>query len=206
MSDKIQIAAQTTGLSPEFLIWNQDGLVWNATISAFQAYSTANRALYEISMVEEGTASRHYVGTFDPLVPAGNYSVEIRDQAGEASSPIGVVNDLDWSGVGGDFIFLSTSGIVDGVWDEQTSLHAIAGSFGDGVHVAPDGLDAVNVTDPAGPPANFTERLAWMYALAAHKHTLTSTIFSVFAANDVTVITTQTVSNDGLTATVEKVA
>lgn len=75
------------------------GTIWNGT--ALEAYLTANIANYDIAMVEQGTASQIYVGTFPPTAVPGTYRLTYWDQAGgspaESDTYIGT-ETLEWSG------------------------------------------------------------------------------------------------------------
>ncbi len=86
MGDQIQAASSTAGLTAVFLIRNFAANVWQTTTNTFVTYVTGNRGDYEISMTEQGTASKYYAGTFDTDIPKGNYKVEVREATGEATN------------------------------------------------------------------------------------------------------------------------
>ncbi len=86
MGSEVQAASSTAGLTAVFLIRDFAANVWQTTTNTFVTYVTANRANYEIAMTEQGTASKYYAGTFDTDIAKGNYKVEVRESAGEAST------------------------------------------------------------------------------------------------------------------------
>jgi hypothetical protein len=70
-----------------------------------------------------------------------------------------------------------------------------------GFKLASDGLDTVSTTAPAGAASNFREMVVQTWRRFFAKATRTSTELQTFADNGTTVITTQTVSDDGTTQT-----
>lgn len=204
MSTTIQLSSNLTGLSPRYLVWDQDAKIWNTSTQLFEVYATANRTNYETAMTELGTASKTYTGAMDSNIPAGDYNIEIRDAAGESADLIGILNGVGWSGT--DFVLLTTAGIVDGVWDEVRSSHTTVGTFGEGVVISPDGFNSVDTSEPAGVPGNFREILVFVGMQATNKRTLTESLLTTFDTTSASVIVQQAVSNDGVTETVGKVA
>jgi hypothetical protein len=83
MAGEIQVAHSATGETLYALVRNSVGQVWSTVGSSFGAYATANLADYDIALVEQGTASRYYVGTF-PAAVAGTYAVTAYKRAGGA--------------------------------------------------------------------------------------------------------------------------
>lgn len=82
MAGELITDLSTTGLSLYVLIRDSGSQVWNG--GAFEAYLTANYANYDIPMVEQGTASKTYVGTFPAAIPKGIYTITTRVGASPA--------------------------------------------------------------------------------------------------------------------------
>jgi hypothetical protein len=70
-----------------------------------------------------------------------------------------------------------------------------------GFILATTGLDSVAITAPTGPATNFREMLVQVWRRFFKKATKTSTQLITYADNGTTVVTTQTVSDDGTTET-----
>ena len=70
------------------------GTIWNGT--ALEAYLTANIATYDIAMVEQGTASQVYVGTFPATAVAGIYHISYWDQAGGSPAETDTFIGSEW--------------------------------------------------------------------------------------------------------------
>lgn len=68
-----------------------------------------------------------------------------------------------------------------------------------GFKLAADGLDTITTTAPTGPAANFRQMVVQTWRRFFKKATLTASQAKTYADDDTTVITTQTVSNDGTT-------
>ena len=75
-----------------------------------------------------------------------------------------------------------------------------------GFALASTGLDSIATTQPSGVPSTFREILVWLYMRFANKATKTSTQIKVYATDNTTVVTTQTISDDSVTQTQGKVA
>jgi len=67
------------------------------------------------------------------------------------------------------------------------------------VKLASDGLDAVSISAPTGVANDFREMMIQVWRRLFAKHTLTVSELKTFADNESTVLTTQTVSDDGAT-------
>lgn len=81
------------------LIRDRTGAIWNG--SAFVAYATVNYALYVISLVEQGTASGLYAGTFPATIPAGVYNLVAKQQVGGSPAETDFVvamGEEQWNG------------------------------------------------------------------------------------------------------------
>jgi hypothetical protein len=82
------------------ILSNPTGSVWNTNTSAFEAYATANRTSYAITLTEQGTASGIYMGDV-PSIPIGQYGVIAYVQAGGSpneSDEFISSGNLDWNG------------------------------------------------------------------------------------------------------------
>lgn len=83
-----------------FQVRNSVGQIYNTAGAAFEAYSTANIADYDIAGTEQGTASAFYTGNM-PSVAAGIYSIVAKERIGgspaESDISIGWGN-LEWGG------------------------------------------------------------------------------------------------------------
>lgn len=80
---------------------NDDQKIWNTVAGAFQAYSTANIADYDIACTEQGTASGYYDYTVPAAITEGLYSVTAFERAGGAPAETDVCvadGDLYWDG------------------------------------------------------------------------------------------------------------
>jgi len=64
-----------------------------------------------------------------------------------------------------------------------------------------DGLDSISIIGPSGPAADFREMLIQVWRRFYKKVTMTSTQMKTYADDNSTIITTQTLSNDGTTQT-----
>lgn len=71
MAGEIQISVGVTGWTVYVQIRNPLGLIWNTSgTPQFENYATANIADYDIVLVEQGTASKSYVGDFPSAIDA----------------------------------------------------------------------------------------------------------------------------------------
>jgi hypothetical protein len=87
----------------------------------------------------------------------------------------------------------------------KTSLNsatpAVTVSDKTGFKLASDGLDSISITAPTGVATNFREMLVQLWRRFFRKATKTSTQIKTYADNGTTVVTTQTISDDGTTQT-----
>lgn len=84
-----------------FQVRNRLGQIWNTASSAFEAYATANIADYDISTLEQGTASAFFVGTFPSAIVPGVYSITAKLMVGASAAetdPTIAVGDYQWNG------------------------------------------------------------------------------------------------------------
>lgn len=98
MANEVQISLQPAQ-TYYFLIRNTVGQIWNG--SAFEAYVTANYANYDLALVEQGTASAYYTGSFPATIVPGVYNITVKRQAGgspdELDATVGA-GDFNWNG------------------------------------------------------------------------------------------------------------
>src|SRR5262245_15821495 len=100
MAREIQ-CVHTTAKTVYALVFNATGSVWRALASAFESYLTANRALYAITLTEQGTASGLYMGTFPSAITAGVYGVVAYERAGGSPAETDAkvaVGTYQWTG------------------------------------------------------------------------------------------------------------
>lgn len=101
MAGEIQLAHNATGKTLYALVRNATGSVWNASASAFQAYATANLSAYALTLAEQGTASRYYVGPFPTAIAAGTYAVAAYERAGAGPAEgdtLAAAGNVEWDG------------------------------------------------------------------------------------------------------------
>jgi hypothetical protein len=110
-------------------------------------------------------------------------------------------SDGDWSGYA--LATDSLEAIRDKLTDIETDTAEI-GAAGIGltaVALAATGLDSISTTAPAGVASNFREMLVQVWRRHFKRSTLTSTELKTYADDDVSVLTTQVVSDDGTVQT-----
>jgi hypothetical protein len=101
MAGEIQLAHDATAETLYAIVRNSVGQAWDTGASAFEAYATASLGDYDIALVEQGTASRYYVGTFPSAIAAGVYSVTVYVRAGGSPAEgddIAGAGSIEWSG------------------------------------------------------------------------------------------------------------
>lgn len=100
MAGEVQLSYQA-GATVYCLIRNRLGQVWNTASAAFEAYNSSSYADYDVAMVEQGTVSGFYVGTFPAAISAGVYGIVAKRQAGGSPAETDVTvgtGDLQWNG------------------------------------------------------------------------------------------------------------
>jgi len=100
MAGEIQVS-YGTGKTVYSLIRNRVAQVWNTSSLAFEVYSSTNYSDYDISLVEQGTSSGFYVGTFPGSITAGVYSIVAKQQVGGSpaeTDPVIAQGDFQWNG------------------------------------------------------------------------------------------------------------
>jgi hypothetical protein len=177
MSKEIQALAAPGSVVYAQIIRETDGKIWNTSgTPAFEDYVTANIANYAIAMAQAGTASGIYTGTFPSTIPAGRYSVVARVRAGGSPAEADAV-----------------AGAGEILWDGTAVQSAIASPTNiTAAKLAPDGLDAVSTTMPAGVAANFREMIVatWAYDYQKSVYDPVAQTLTTYAANGSTVLTT----------------
>lgn len=102
MSNEIQARGPGVGRTCYFTIHSSSGQIWSTSGStgAFESFVSGNWPDYAISMTEQGV-SNFYAGNFPTAVPAGVYSIDMRQQLGGAAAQTdgGVAaGDYQWGG------------------------------------------------------------------------------------------------------------
>lgn len=99
----IQLPVASTG-TPYALVRNSINQIWDDSGNSLVAYVTANLGLYDLPMIEQGTASKYYAVSFpvnNNLLP-GVYTIQIFDRLGgapaETDTFLGVLDDFQWDG------------------------------------------------------------------------------------------------------------
>lgn len=165
MAGEIQLAYGTAGRTLYAVVRNATGSVWNG--AAFVAYNGANWTAYDVALAEQGS-SGYYVGDF-PVVAAGVYQVEVRDQAGGSpatTDTLAGAGSVEWDGTA----VLPLSGLdaklntIDTVVD---SILALVGTSGVTISTATAQAIATTLLDLAnGVEAGQTPRQALRLILA----------------------------------------
>ena len=119
MANEIQCSGPGSGRTCYALIRgysNNTGLVWQTTTNTFVVYASANLANYTVALTEQGVASNFYAGNFPTAIPAGSYSVVVKQQQGGAASetdPTVAAGNIEWNGTYPEPLSdLATSGLV----------------------------------------------------------------------------------------------
>jgi hypothetical protein len=93
-------ADDITGRVIYFQVRSAIGQIWNILTAAFENYTTANIAHYNVPGTEQGTASGFYAGNM-PAVPSGVYNVIAKEQAGGSPAETDrtvATGDVQWNG------------------------------------------------------------------------------------------------------------
>ena len=85
------------------VVRNTAGNVWHVTGQAFEAWGTGGRTAddYDISLTDK--SGSRYVGSFDTIIQAGRYSVQVFLQAGANPADGDTIvadKEIVWSGTG----------------------------------------------------------------------------------------------------------
>jgi hypothetical protein len=154
--------------------WNGSALAAISTI-ADASWATGLVPLTEL-LTADATPTGTYLGDFPSTLAAGEYAVEYYSGASPAPGDEAIaLQTIDWDGVA-----------------ERT-----LGS----VRLAADGLDSISTAAPSGVAATFREMIVQTWRRFFARTTLTATELKTFAADGVTVVTTQPVSDDGVSQT-----
>jgi hypothetical protein len=120
MAGEIQLAHSETGVTLYAQLRNRTGQIYNTAGAVFEAYLTANIADYDIAMVEQGTASRYYVGTM-PVVASSYYLLTVLKRAGGAPAEADVFvgeGDAFWNGT----VLFAMTEIVNAMLDLAATI------------------------------------------------------------------------------------
>lgn len=107
--------------------------------------------------------------------------------------------------------YLTGTGNADGDLDMAEATGAFPGNVGglvdkSGMKLASDGLDSIAVTAPGGVASTFPQMVVQTWRRFFKKVTKTSTQFKTYADDGTTVVTTQTLSDNGTTQTFDAAA
>lgn len=101
MANEIQVSFQA-GKTCYFLVRNRIGQIWNTASLAFGSYATGDYTDYDVSLVEQGSASAFYAGTFPAdITTPGVYSIVAKQQLAGApaeTDPTIGTGDYQWNG------------------------------------------------------------------------------------------------------------
>lgn len=182
----------------------------NTTHLAGTAYASADfSATMKASINTEADTALTDYGALKPTTAGRTLDVSAGGEAG-----------LDWANIGSATTTVNLSGttvktatdveakvdtvdtVVDAILaDTGTDGVVVASGSKTGYKLASDGLDTISTTAPSGVATNFREMLVQVWRRFFKKSTLTSTQLKTYADDGTTVVTTQTVSDDGTTQT-----
>ncbi len=100
---------------------------------------------------------------------------------------------------GGDVLNVTVAATVGGVAGK--AVVDTQGIEGRGVTLLSTGLDAIATTAPTGPATTFPAMLIQLWRRQFKKATMTATQIKTYADDGTTIISTQTISDDGTTQT-----
>jgi len=213
MSREIQLPLGTPGVATlYFRRLNAAGLYWRCDTSVYESFNAANIAAYgaatgsgtPYNVLTEDGSTTVYFGD-DPT--SGDGSWLAYEQAGAEPHAVNdvLVGSGDFSAyqTGDAYAYLADNLGANGV--EATE----AGGTGDqlttiprtGYKLASDGLDAISATRPSGKATTFPGMIVQLFYRFFGKATQTTTELKTYAADGSTVVTTQTISDDGTTET-----
>jgi hypothetical protein len=102
MADDVKHQHSATGATLYMRILNAIGQIWSTVGAAFENFTDANVANYDVAMTEQGTASRLYIGQVPAAIGAQTLSVQVLNQAGGAPAVadalVGVIDAVAWDG------------------------------------------------------------------------------------------------------------
>jgi hypothetical protein len=100
MANEIKVSYSQSQTVYVFIL-NKTGQIYNTSSALFEAYNSANLALYTVSLVQQGGSSL-YLGTFPPAIPNGTYDLLAKAQKGgtpaESDPTIGNEDGFGWNG------------------------------------------------------------------------------------------------------------
>jgi hypothetical protein len=121
---------------------------------------------------------------------AGNVHADVQAVLGTTSAGAAGYVGTDQAAIANPTTAVVLSGTTVGTVTDKT-----------GYKLASDGLDSIATTAPIGAASNFREMLVQVWRRFFRRATRTTTEIKTFADNGTTVVTTQTISNDGVTET-----
>lgn len=161
-----------SGVTLYAVIRDEASLWWNGT--AFEAYTEANWTSYAVTLSEQGTSHRYKAAT--PALPAGTYSVGIRQRAGASPAtsdlPVGGFSGY-WDGTewhADSHLDAAFSGLPAAVWANGTRTLT---AFGFSVTTADPWLTPLPGSYSAGTAGKILgDLLTTLFGTAIHGGTL----------------------------------
>jgi ActR/RegA family two-component response regulator len=201
------------------------GAIDNAAI-ATDAIGSAELAASAVSEIQSGLSTIDAAGVRTAIgLGSANLDTQLSAIAGYIDTEVAAIkaktdnlpsDPADASDIAGAFSTVnSTLSTIAGYIDTEvaaikaktdqltftTANRVDATSDKAGFKLASDGLDSISITAPAGVATNFREMLVQLWRRFFKKATKTSTQIKTYADNGSTVVTTQTISDDGTTQT-----
>jgi hypothetical protein len=96
MADQIQQPWPATGATLYAIIRDAAAQAADVVAEAWEAYATATRGDYDITLTEQGTASLHYAAAFPSWIAAGRYLICVHEQAGGSPAESDSLLASDW--------------------------------------------------------------------------------------------------------------
>lgn len=169
-------------------IWGPTGLA--TPTCKLMLRSALTTVVETITLTEHGTVKQLYTGTV--TASAGDYRFNLLTAGSYIGSGTITVSGTDGTTSEEDSentITTTLSASAASVWSYATRT------------LTADGLDAISTTAPTGPASNFREMVVQTWRRFFKKATQTDTQIKTYADNGSTVVTMQTVSDDGTTET-----
>lgn len=169
--------------------------IWDRLTSSLTTTNSIGK--YIIDNLNATITSR--MATFSYTAPDNSSISSIKAKTDNLPSDPASVSDIP-----------SVSSIADAVWDESSSGHVDSGTYGakvvekTGFKLASDGLDTISTASPSGVATNFREMIIQLWRRWFKKVDMTSSQLRTYADNNTTVITTQSVSDNGTTQVVDR--
>lgn len=206
--------------------------VWQDTTSGdFTVAHSIGKALYIDNVVPGGSGGHFIAGTNAATTVTTSFTTTFTGNltgsvgsvsgnvGGNVTGSVGSVSGNVGGNVTGTIGGLTAAALAQyfTVNSGSTYSAAVAGSVvkeiasnagSGGVVLASNGLDSVSTTQPTGVPGNFREQVNWLYMWFANKNVVDPVggTSKVFAADNTTVVTTQTLTISGGAQTRGKVS